>query len=79
MKYYIFDNGLEFVVSSDSTFKDPKLDVLYCVGEIVPVFSDYVKDYIDDGKIHTFEFLDKQIFEGKFSDAVLRANKMRVK
>lgn len=76
-KYYIFDNGLEFIISSDSSFKDQKQDIVSCVGELVPIFSDYVKECIDDGMVYEFDFLNGNSIKGSFSDAVLNSHKIR--
>lgn len=76
-RLYIFDNGSEFIISSDGTFSDQGKEITSCIGELVPIFSDYVKEYIDDGNAYEFALANGEIIKGEFSDAVLMAHKIR--
>ena len=49
MKYFVFDNGIELIITSDKTLKDKEADICSCVGELTH-FIEYAKVAIDDGK-----------------------------
>ena len=76
MKFYVFDNGAELIITSDDTPKNRDADVCSCVGGL-SFFIDYVKMAIDDGKKHEFVFENGDVFCGEFSECVEYAEKMR--
>lgn len=76
MKYFVFDSGIELIITSDKSLKDKSADVCSCVGDLTS-FIEYVKTAIDDGSEHDFFFDNGEKFSGEFSDCVEYVAKKR--
>ena len=63
MKYFVFDSGIELIITSDKSLKDKSADVCSCVGDLTS-FIEYVKIAIDDGCEHDFFFDNGEKFSG---------------
>lgn len=65
MKYFVFDSGIELIITSDKSLKDKSADVCSCVGDLTS-FIEYVKTALDDGCEHNFFFDSGEKFSGEF-------------
>jgi hypothetical protein len=78
MKYFVFDNGVELIITSDKTLKDKEADICSCFGELTH-FIEYARVAIDDGEKHEFVFVNGDEFSGEFSQCIEYADKVRRK